>query len=77
MTSSESSTNEIPMGPVQFCRVLGIDKRTLQRWQAKGLVKPAFRTPMGHARYTSVEVAAAKALGERTPDTDTETAATS
>lgn len=71
MTSAqETSTDEVPLTPVQFRAVLGISRRTLQRWVAKGLVEPAFRTPNGHARYTSVEVAAAKGLPVPEDDAD-------
>lgn len=71
MTSAqETSTDEVPLTPVQFRAVLGISRRTLQRWVAKGLVEPAFRTPTGHARYTSVEVAAAQGLPVPDEDAD-------
>jgi MerR HTH family regulatory protein len=71
MTSAqESDASEVPLTPVQFRRVLGISSRTLQRWVAKGLVEPAFRTPLGHARYTSAEVAAAKGLPVPDEDAD-------
>jgi len=71
MTSAqESDAREVPLTPVQFRRVLGVSSRTLQRWVAKGLVEPAFRTPTGHARYTSAEVAAAQGLPVPEGDAD-------
>ncbi|MHA1359054.1 MAG: MerR family DNA-binding transcriptional regulator [Candidatus Helarchaeota archaeon] len=38
---------------------LGIYPKTLRRWDAARLVRPAFRTPGGHRRY---DLAALKAL---------------
>jgi DNA-binding transcriptional MerR regulator len=32
-------------------REIGVDVRTLQRWAAEGLVKPALVTPGGHLRW--------------------------
>lgn len=52
------------MTPAQFRRRLGISRRTLQRWQADGLIAPAFRTLRGHGRYTEDEVAQARRLGD-------------
>ena len=35
----------------QAAEALGVAVSTLQAWAAKGIVKPAWRTPGGHARW--------------------------
>lgn len=36
----------------EAARILGINKQTLRRWDATGSLRPDFRTPSGHRRYS-------------------------
>lgn len=37
-------------------RMFGVDPKTVWRWEAQGVLKPAFRTPGGHRRYWRDEI---------------------
>ena len=39
------------MSTGQAAKALGVNRSTLQRWAAKGLLKPPLRTPGGHYRW--------------------------
>jgi DNA-binding transcriptional MerR regulator len=49
------------IGTTEAARILKVAPRTVDRWVAKGLIRPAFRTDGGYARY---ELAAVLALAE-------------
>ncbi|TDD92728.1 MerR family transcriptional regulator [Saccharopolyspora karakumensis] len=44
MTSNYVSTGDA-------AKAIGVDRRTLQRWAAEGVVEPALVTPGGHQRW--------------------------
>lgn len=59
-TATPASTDEEYLAPVQARRVLGVTRRTFQRYQAAGLVVPAYRLPNGHARFARSHIEAVK-----------------
>jgi DNA-binding transcriptional MerR regulator len=61
MTSAHEADDDLMvLSPVEARRRLHISHRTLQRWIAKGVLKPAYRLPNGHARYRVRDVDALK-----------------
>ncbi|GAA2338236.1 hypothetical protein GCM10009854_13090 [Saccharopolyspora halophila] len=40
----------------EAAKAIGVDRRTLQRWAAEGVVEPALVTPGGHQRWDVEEL---------------------
>lgn len=57
------STDTLPIG--EAARVIGVAVETIRRWEADGKIE-SVRTPSGHRRFTTAEVARVKAA--RTSD---------
>lgn len=41
--------------PAQACDILGVEKRSLIRWEKQGIVE-MYRTPGGHRRYKRADI---------------------
>jgi excisionase family DNA binding protein len=55
----------------QAAHELGVAVSTLQAWAAKGMVKPAWRTPGGHARWDLADLERQlDALGDEPPEAE-------
>lgn len=62
MTSKhESDTDGEVLTPAQVRAVFGVTARTLDRWKARGLLRPTHFTVGGHARYARADVDELKA----------------
>lgn len=52
--------NNVPTEPMlssrQFARRILVSPTTLVNWEEKGILRPAFRTPTGHRKYTEQQV---------------------
>ena len=49
MTAPEPHREVVDVGSV--ARMMGVDPKTVTKWDKNGKLKAAFRTPGGHRRY--------------------------
>lgn len=40
----------------QIAKIIGVTKRTIDRWRSKGIFIPEVKTPGGHSRYTKKQL---------------------